>query len=115
MELARNIDRIIEFELFDENSETKANIEQIDIIEFSFGKTCKNKQVHKYYRADGNGEVTYDETRQIFLVPLTQQDTITWIEPRIQVQLRIKFKDGRVEPTDIQLLDVAPVLSNEVI
>ena len=50
----------------------------------------------------------------VWSVRLTQQETNLFKADKAQVQIRIKFTDGTVLPSDIFTLGVGPVLNDEV-
>jgi hypothetical protein len=111
MIIERNCSRIVEIYLFDNNTDAPISLNLIEKIEFTFGKKGGNStQIIKYYPND----VNYDAERNVFLVPITQQESIRWTEKRLPVQLRVKYLDGSVIPTNISTWDISDTLSNEV-
>lgn len=82
-----------------------ANLSTFKDIEVMFGtirKTLANK------------EIEYDEERQMFLLPLTQQETFRQKE-KVNVQIRCKFEDGSVIGIDAGEYDLAKATSKVVL
>lgn len=63
----------------------------VESVQFVLGK------VEKYY-GGAEGTVEYDDDRQVFLVPLTQQETFAF-SGSIKWQVRVMYKDGSVDGT----------------
>ena len=61
-----------------------------------------------------NGDITYDEERQMFLIPLTQQETFRQKNP-VEVQIRAKFFDGEVIGISAGTVDLTKSTSKVVL
>lgn len=64
------------------------DLSRIDKIVFQFDS------VKKQYLSDGTGEVQLDNG--IFLVPLTQEDTLS-LDELVNCEVAVKFQDGSVK------------------
>ena len=63
------------------------NPEDISAVEFVIGG----------YRKLYPGEVTYDSDENVFIVPLTQEETFSWeADSSVEFDIRIKFTGGSV-------------------
>ena len=61
-----------------------------------------------------SGNVIYDAERALFLVPLTQEETLG-LHARARVNVRCKYPGGDVIGVDLGVLEFTPSLSREVI
>ena len=78
---------------------------------FAEVEICIGNTVRKTLSA---GEITYDEERSLFLVPLTQEETFG-LHSRVRITVRCKYANGDVVGEDLGVLELAPTLSKEVI
>lgn len=84
---------------------TTATGETFEEIEFMIGGVRKTKT---------SGEITYDADDQVFLIPLTQQDTFSLLGNE-KVQIRLKFASGDVIGVELEPEYVAHSMSKEVL
>ena len=73
-------------------------------VEISIGS------LRKTYAA---GDITYDAGQWIF--PLTQEETFKMLPRRVKVQIRVKWRDGSVEGTDLGYKNILESMSKEVL
>lgn len=78
---------------------------------FAEVEICIGNTIRKTLSA---GEITYDEERSLFLVPLTQEETFG-LHSRVRITVRCKYLNGDVVGVDLGILELAPTLSKEVI
>lgn len=64
-------------------------IEFVDTIQFQIGDLIK------YYKSDGNGQVSYDNDNNYFVFPLTQEESFNF-NGNVSTQIRVKRVDGSV-------------------
>ena len=60
------------------------------------------------------GKEDFTVEGNVWLIRLTQEETNLFKADKAQVQIRIKFTDGTVLPSEIFTLRVGPVLNDEV-
>ena len=96
----------LNIQLLNKNEEI-LDISTIKEVEFSFGKDLK-----KIYDGTSEGEVTYNNLKKCFIVPLEQSETFE-MENQISIQARVKFKEDIVKGSLIETYDVAISLSKE--
>lgn len=82
-----------------------ANFSTFEDLEIMFGNVRKTIS---------NGEITYDDERQMFLVPLSQNETFRQKNP-VEVQARAKFFDGEVVGINLGLVDIQKSASKVVL
>ena len=70
---------------------------------------------HRKLYDGGQGAVTWDAENQVFLYPLTQEETFAIRSGRQPVQLRLKLTDGTVFGSPIRYVSFGDVLSGEVL
>lgn len=80
------------------------DIEQVDLVEFSFGRLVK------YYPTDEN--VRYDNGS--FFVRLTQEETQNF-ENSVTVQVRVKFSNSDIPLSNKKVMPVNSSLSKAVL
>lgn len=92
------------------------DINEISLVEFTFGNIRK---IYGSYEEDGeiiNGDVTYDNEQKQFLIPLSQEETFALNENTlVDYQARIKFVDGSVNGTEIQTGFLQKSISKKVL
>ena len=72
----------------------KANGEILDINKISIAQFMIGSLI-KLYNSNGEGEVTYDDKTQMFVFPITQEESFA-LSGKPEVQVRVKFADGKV-------------------
>lgn len=82
-----------------------ADLESFEELEVFFGDVRKTLST---------GEVTYDNVRQVFLVPLSQKETFRQ-QGVVEVQIRVKTFDGDVIGETIGEVDVLKSTSKVVL
>lgn len=113
MIIGQNTAKIYDFVVLDYDN-NPIQIDLVDTVEFCFDEEKSKHQVIKLWKTDGSGTVEYDAEKQIFYVPLVQEETVHF-NFQIPMQIRVKFKDGTVERSDIEMWYVNASLSKEVI
>lgn len=84
------------------------NINDVSLVEFMF------EDIRKVYGEDA--DVTYDNNKKCFIVPLTQEETFELSENNIiKYQARVKFTDDTVMGTTIYNGFVQESVSKEVL
>lgn len=86
-------------------AEEIANLSTFEELEIMFGNVRKTIS---------NGEITYDEERQMFLVPLSQNETFRQKNP-VEVQARAKFFGGDVVGINLGFVDIQKSTSKVVL
>lgn len=81
------------------------DVSLISEVEFMFGN------IRKLYPND----VTYDEVKGVFYIPLSQQETFSMINNEIECQARVKFNGGSVKGTRIIKMRVMDSISKAVL
>jgi len=89
-----------------ETSDGTASRETFEEIEVSIG--------HNIRKTLSSGEIGFDSERNLFLVPLTQEETFA-LKGRTKVNVRCKYVGGNVIGADLGVLEFLPSLSKEVI
>lgn len=87
--------------------DNEVDISKISVIEFMVGS------LKKYYKKD-DSDVTYDEKRQRFFFPLTQEETLAF-KSSVQVQIRVKDISGVVIGKQVGSINIERSNSNEVL
>lgn len=82
----------------------------ISKIEFAFGD-YDNPTLTKIYP----DTVSYDEERQAYIIPLTQEETFKLSTGTIKYEARILWADGTVKGTDTTLVNISDTISSEVL
>ncbi len=88
------------------NSNYKLNIDDVDVVEVFLGDMIKTYP----------GVVTYDEEEDVFLFPLTQNESLMFKPGKtVTFDLRVKFKSGEVTGIQPQKIDVVKSMSKAVL
>lgn len=83
------------------------DVQSVEFLFKAFVTDAGPALFHKTYP----GDVTYDDTEALWLIPLTQEDT--WRLPklnRVYMDTRITFPDGAIPTTNIVDLSVTETL-----
>lgn len=65
------------------------DLKEVEKIQFQIGDLVK------YYNSTGESDVTYDEVHEVFVFPLSEDETLGFDSSQTY-QARIKFKDGNI-------------------
>ena len=92
------------------------NINDIDIIEFTFENVSKFYGTYNDGQQEIVGDVTYDDENKLFLIPLSQEETFSLANNSyIAYEGRIKFKDGKVKSSKTYVGTLCPTISKKVL
>lgn len=80
--------------------------EDVVDVEITIGSLSKT------YASD---EVSYDEEREKWLFPLTQEETFKFYPARVKAQARVVWKNGDVEGASLGTINVLESISKEVL
>ena len=85
--------------------------EDVQSVEFLF-KSFVTDEGHVLFHKAYPGDVTYDETEKLWMLPLTQEDTrlLPSLMKRVYMDTRITFPDGAIPTTNIVDLSVTETL-----
>lgn len=89
-----------------ETADGTATQETFEEIEVSIGNSIR--------KTLSSGEIGFDSERNLFLIPLTQEETFA-LKGRAKVNVRCKYIGGNVIGADLGILEFSPSLSKEVI
>lgn len=56
-------------------------------------------ELEKYYDPENNGEVFWNDEKQSFMVPLSEDETFNFKDKTISWQVRFRFTDGTIDGT----------------
>lgn len=98
----------IGFTIEQDDKGTLLDVNEVDTIQFTVDTLVK------YYREDGSGEVSYNESVHEFQFPLSQEETFDF-SGDVECQIRIKFKNGKIIGKQIGSLELQYSLTEEAI
>lgn len=88
------------------NSNYQLNIDDVDKVEVFLGDMIKTYP----------GDVTYDEDRDLFLFPLSQEESFMFKPGKtVTFDVRVRFQSGEVSGTQPQKVDVIRSMSKAVL
>lgn len=69
--------------------------------------------IGKYTKTYASGVVTYDSEKDVFVYPLTQEESFNFNSNSVACQVRVKFEGGDIIGEGCDRIDIVPSKSKE--